>query len=546
MMRFKSIITIQLLVLFFLNKTLLSQVSNSNYAASSFLLNEISEDVDRFYLKNQSDKFHSSLKPFNNVSISAYSDSLLKNHNRFIGNEGIELFRSKGAVDGNSISVLPIADLYSGYDVLYGKSILESTAGMSVLGNLGRTFSFVFSAYGSNLQAPNFTDTIIKEFGIMPGNGIAYNQRSSSNDQGSSTFYSFANFAGKVSWSPNPFTNLELGKDKFFIGDGYRSLLLSDVSNNYPYFKTSLTFWKIKYDFWASWMQDVSQSNGFKNNFLNKFGAFHYLSWNTTKWLSISLFENVVWQGTDSNRVRNFDVNYLNPILFFRPVEYSLGSSDNAMIGLNVSIKPSKNFKIYSQLVMDEFLLKEVKSRKGWWANKQGVQAGFLYYDFLQVKDLNLRLEYNWVRPYTYTHGSPQQSYTHFNQPLAHPLGANFYEVVSAVNYKHKKFRLELKGVYALIGKDTAGVSSSNIGQNIFISYLSRPYDYGHKTTQGIKTTLIQGELKLTYYVFPKINMRVELGFIQRSFQNELGFIRETPFVYFGLRTGLFNRYRDY
>ena len=130
-----------------------------------------------------------------------------------------------------------------------------------------------------------------------------------------------------------------MGKDKHFIGDGYRSLLLSDFSNNNPYFGINANIWRIQYNVWYSWMRDFSRYDGSQKSLQNKYGTFHYLSFNALKNLNISFFENVVWQGTDTNRVRTFDVNYLNPIVFYRPQEYSVGSPDNSMMGLTASVK---------------------------------------------------------------------------------------------------------------------------------------------------------------------------------------------------------------
>ena len=543
----KNIKSIHFFILIFVfSVSALAQNVKENLSQQTFLINQVSEDVEEYYMRFPDSKFHSSLKPYSNSTIYSFLDSTSQYSTLGFTPSNFPRKKKSSEKWNNALNVIPIADASGGFDFLSNRVLYESTLGLNIRGNFGKQVSYSLLALGGYTVLPNFTDTLVKEFGILPGQGIAYRNVKSGTDLKSQELYSFANLSGYISWSPQPFFQLQLGKDKLFLGDGYRSLLLSDVSNNYPYFKASASFWKIKYDVWYSWMRDVSQSGGFKDKFLNKFGAFHYLSWNATKWLNISLFENVIWQGEDSNRVRYFDVNYLNPAIFFRPVEYALGSSDNAMMGMNLSIRPFKSLKIYSQLVLDEFLLKQVRERKGWWANKQGIQAGWIYYNTFRIPGLDFRGEWNWVRPYTYSHGSPQQSYTHFNQPLAHPLGANFTEYLAAIHYTKKRLRVEMKFIYAMIGKDTAGISGSNVGQNIFLSYLSRPYDFGHYTGQGIKTTLLQGDFKVTYLLFPSINMRAELGYIQRSLSNERGFMRQTPYIFFGIRTGLYNRYRDY
>jgi hypothetical protein len=356
--------------------------------------------------------------------------------------------------------------------------------------------------------------------------------------------YSFSNFSGYASYSPNKIFNFQLGNGKHFIGDGYRSLILSDIANNYPYFRINANFWHIQYNVWYTWLRDISNSNGIKKNFQDKFSTMHYLSWNVTKEFNLSVFENIIWQGTDSNRTRGYDVNYLNPVVFFRPQEYSVGSPDNAFIGLNSSLKLFSCLKLYGQLALDEFYLKEIRARRGWWANKQGWQLGLKYVNALKIKGLTLQAEYNAVRPYTYSHGSPPQNYAHYGQPLAHPFGANFKEYLGIISYRAGRIIVSAQGVYALIGMDSAGVS--NVGQNIFLSYTTRPMDYGNKTTQGVKTTFMQSDVRITYLLVPQMNLRVELGYIQRSQRNEKGAELQDPYFYFGIKTSFWNFYRDY
>ena len=292
-------------------------------------------------------------------------------------------------------------------------------------------------------------------------------------------------------------------------------------------------------------MNDVSNANGRQKSFTNKYGTFHYLSYNVTKDFNIGLFENIVWRGSDTNQARTFEVNYLNPIIFFRPQEYSVGSPDNSFLGLNLNLTVLKTLKLYGQLGLDEFLLKEIRARKGWWANKQAWQFGAKYINAFGVKGLKLQIEYNEVRPYTYSHGLVSQNYSHNGKPLAHPLGANFKELLGFVTYRKNKSEYSWQGMCAFIGKDSAG-SKSNVGQNIFLSYNTRSSEYGNYTTQGVKTTVLQSQLKYTWYIIPDMNMRLELAYIQRSEKNTKGYALQNPFIYIGFKTSFWNIYRDF
>jgi hypothetical protein len=186
----------------------------------------------------------------------------------------------------------------------------------------------------------------------------------------------------------------------------------------------------------------------------------------------VGLFESIVWQGGDTTGARRgFDVNYLNPVIFYRPVEFSRGSPDNVIIGMNLKAIILKKYMLYGQLLLDEFSLTEVRAGNGWWANKQGFQLGWKFFDFLGIRNFCWQNELNVVRPYTYGHFTAEQSYTHYAQPLAHPLGANFIENVQFLRYRYKRWGIEAKFLYSIYGADTlsaAGVMS-NVGQNLFV-----------------------------------------------------------------------------
>ncbi len=494
--------------------------------------------IDAHYIKYPNERFHSSIKPYIQYSIRDADDSTfhLKNYkikNYFLFND----IRSKPQYRNRfAAQFLPQIDAQAGYDALQNKFVSETSGGMYSRLDINDDFSADFTFIGGQVSYPNFTDTLVSQYKIIPGLGFAY---------GNNNKYTFTNFTGHLSYSPIRVVNFQLGKDKLFIGDGYRSLLLSDVANNYPYFKTTVNIWKLQYSVWYSYFNNVNSVNPTRNTLSNKFGTFHYLSLNVTPGFNISLFESEVWQGKDTNRTRSFDPNYLNPIIFYRPVEYSLGSGDNAILGLNTSVKFLNQYKLYGQIVIDEFLLKEMRSGKGWWGNKQGFQLGFKYLDLFGIKNLSMQVEYNWVKPYTYSHGSTQQSYTHYNQPLAHPFGANFKETIGFLTYKHARWQIEAKAVYAEIGKDTT-YSKYSVGQNIFLSYNTRGHDYGHYVGQGVKYHFLQGELKFTYFIIPGLNLRLELGIIQRYVKGEYGYLNETPFIYAGIRTSMHNFYRDF
>ena len=510
-------------------------------ARNAFINQDMQEAFDYWNISQPNLKFHSSFKPYLSSTFSNATDSaILFKFYAFKNFFFSKMLNEKPEKRiWYNLQAHPIADIESGYDLLLKKPINSALGGVHLKANINNDFTFAGSIFGGKSQFPFFLDTSIAHQRLIPELGQAYGK--------SKTGYSFVDFTGYLSYSPNnnKIFNFQLGRDKHFIGDGYRSLLLSDYAPAYPFFRINSNFWHFQYNVWYTWMYDVTYANGIKDKFKNKFGAFHYLSYNVIKEFQIALFENVVWRGIDTNQVRNFDPNYLNPIIFYRPIEYSIGSPDNSFLGLNLNATLFKKLKLYAQLAVDEFYLKEIKARKGWWAIKQGWQLGAKYINAFNIKGLKLQAEYNEVRPFTYTHGIVSQNYSHYGMPLAHPFGANFRELLGFINYRKNRFELSWQGMRVIVGKDTTN-STSNIGQNIFMSYNTRSMEYGNKTTQGIKTTVLQSSLKFTYYLIPDMNMRLELGYMQRSEQNTKGYNLQNPYFYLGFKTSFWNSYRDF
>ena len=510
-------------------------------ARNAFISSNTDAAFDYWNISKPNLTFHSSFKPYLSSTFSDANDSTVPFKHYGFKNFFLSKTLNEKPEKRNwyNIQLHPIVDAETGYDGLTQKLITDFVGGTHLKVNINNDFTFAGTIVGGKSILPFYMDTLLSNQKIMPTYGQAYGNNKSG--------YSFIDYTGYVSYSPNnnKIFNFQVGRDKHFIGDGYRSLLLSDNAPAYPFFKINTNIWRLQYNVWYTWMNDVTQANGLQKNFKNKFGVFHYLSYNITKELNIGLFENIIFKGTDTNQTRSFEVNYLNPIIFFRPQEYSVGSPDNALIGLNVNYKLFNRLKLYGQLGLDEFFLKEIRARRGWWANKQAWQLGLKYINVGGIKGLSLQLEYNQVRPYTYSHGVIEQNYGHYGMPLAHPLGANFKELLGFLSYRKNNWEVNWQTMYATIGKDSLN-GKSNLGQNIYLSYTTRPYEYGHKTTQGIKTKILQSSIKLSYYLIPKMNMRLELGYIQRSEKNDLGYVLQNPFFYLGFKTSFWNNYRDF
>jgi hypothetical protein len=487
------------------------------------------------YYNNKDVNVQTFIKPYRFEDIKHIPDSTASFPRLLAGTKAEE--RDKKAK--SQVEVYPLISAMGGYELSEKNRLTNDLAiGGHLLGFFGDKFAFSLKVMGGNQVFNSWQDSIVRQTQIVPGIGRAYR----SNKDTFLTRFGYQYYSGYISYSPNKIFNVQLGQDKHFWGDGYRSLFLSDVSAPYPYMKITTNIWHLTYVNLYTIMKDMSNPSGLKKDHLTKYATFHYLGWNATKRLNIGLFESIVWQGSDSTRHRGYDVNYLNPVMFFRPTEYSLGSSDNAFLGFSFKLKILKHQQLYGQLLLDEFVLKQVIADTGWWGNKQGFQFGFKSFDLFTIKRLNFQTEYNYVRPYTYAHGSVQQNYGHMNEPLAHPLGANFIESATFLNYRYKRLFVEAKFVYAFYGADSGSV---DYGRNIFISYVNRPREYGNFTGQGFQTTLITTSLRAAYILDTRMNLKIELGLADRIVKTDFS-SKQTPYIFFGIRMDLSNLYNDY
>ena len=340
------------------------------------------------------------------------------------------------------------------------------------------------------------------------------------------------NLLGRISYTPNPIFNFQAGIDRNFIGEGNRSLFLSDYGKAYPFAQIRARFWHVEYLVMYQFFNEE-----FNQNQRSKYGAMHYLSWNVTKWLNVGVFETVVFQPKDTLLNRGYELEYLNPVIFYRPQEYAIGSSDNVLLGLSLSAKWKKQ-TVYGQLILDEFLLSEIKARSGWWANKYGGQIGLKGRFECKKEKFFYRIEGNAVRPYTYSHLNGLQNYGNAGYTLAHPYGGNFAEILGELKWQKKNWLVKTFVSFGVQGLDKNGKS---YGGDIYQPYTNRPNDYQNEIGQGLKNNFVRNQWYVCYtmqgihQVFAEINLRYDSAYSRFSL---------LPLI--GVRSNLWNDYRNY
>jgi hypothetical protein len=202
--------------------------------------------------------------------------------------------------------------------------------------------------------------------------------------------------------------------------------------------------------------------------------------------------------------------------------------------------------QFYGQLLLDEFKLSEVKSNTGWWANKWGMQLGAKYIDAFGIPNLDVQVETNRVRPFTYSHNNIISNYTHYNQPLAHPLGSNFQELITIVRYQPAtKWYVNARLLYYYQGLDS--LNGRNYGSNPFkLPGDNRIGDYGYNIGGGRKATCLNASLAVSYEF--KENLYFDVSLQQRNYKiaNESAATNNSTLISAGIRLNIMRREYDY
>ncbi|GAB4091178.1 hypothetical protein [Flaviaesturariibacter terrae] len=381
--------------------------------------------------------------------------------------------------------------------------LFQNTRGFTLRGRIANKIGFAAYVTDNQERDPSYVQAFTAARNAVPGAGFYKDFKAAGG-------VDYFDARGYVTFNATKYIDVAFGYDKNFIGAGYRSLFLSDFSAPTVFLKLNTRIWKFQYQ---NLFMELNSANRLNADKLQpkKYAVMHHLDLGVTRWLNVGLFEGIVF-----GRTNHFEFGYLNPIIFYRSIEQANGSFDNSVAGLDFKANVAKRFQVYGQLLLDEFKLSEIKAGNGWWGNKFGYQLGAKYVDAFNIANLDLQFELNRVRPFTYSHNDSVANYTHYNQPLAHPLGANFQEVIGTARYQpFPKWTFLARAQAYYQGRDTGIVS---YGSNIFLpnqipdpnnasanAIPHRTTDYGFNVGSGYKTTVVLTSLLVSYQLRPNL-----------------------------------------
>ncbi len=400
------------------------------------------------------------------------------------------------------------------YDTTQYQRISTNTRGFIASGTIGKDFYFETMFSENQSQFPYYISNFSKQTKVVPGQGRYKVFKI--------TGYDYAFSSGFISYQPIKRLNIQLGHGKQKIGNGYRSILLSDNAFNYPYLRVTSEWLKGRLQYTNIYAVLMNLTTGgaitpkyTEPLFQKKAVSFQYLSFNANKRINIGLFQGMVWNAADSMNRQHLEWQYFNPVIFSNLGFYGLNNKNNIVIGATANIKITNKISVYGQFMGDDF------SNTFAIGNAFGYQVGAKYFDAFKLKNLMLQAEYNDVAEGSYN--SPfgtysNQSYSHYNQNLAYTPGYG-KELVLLGDYKFRRAFLNAK---------------LNLQNITFKKYAL----YNNTITK----------IQLGYTINPAYNFNVSLGYNYR-FQDFDGFNasdNKTRFYTISIKSNLYNTYYDF
>lgn len=409
-----------------------------------------------------------------------------------------------------------------------GENLFLNSRGLAARGVVENKIGFSFYFTENQERAPQYVSNWVNAYKAVPGVGYYKQFKTSSG-------FDYFDIRSSLSWKVSHFMDMQLAYDRNFIGNGYRSLFLSDFPTNYMFLKVQTHFRRLQYqNIFAELTGNVDRSNG---DYIlpRKYMRANYLTYAATKWLNLGLFEATILGGD------RLHLALFNPLLYADIPSTSGNIRDRHYFGFDAKANLLHTVQLYGQLLIDRLNTKGLSEKT--WDNRFGYQLGLKYVDAFGLRNLDLQVETNRVRPYTYASSDSITLYSHFNQPLAHPLGANFQESIGIVRYQPlQQLYLQAKVISYKQGKSFAGY---NVGNNIFNGFTNRLANTGVEVAQGDAASCLLASFLASYEV--KQNLFIEASFTKRDYKTAMTTVAtNTSFASFGIRWNMARRDHDF
>lgn len=417
----------------------------------------------------------------------------------------------------------PVLDISIGKENDIAPLTYKNLRGASIRGRIKNRVGFYTFLADNQERTMQYVRDWETQYKSIPGQD--YYRRLSNN--------TFDAFMGRAYIDFNGFNdrlNVTFGYDKHFIGYGNRSLVLSNFSapTTFLRLRTQLSN-TLHYENLLLELTHQFAGLGNDERLPRKYAAIHQLTWSPIPSLELAVFES----NTFNNDTR-FNIMNVVPIIGFQSIISSLSSNQTSRWGLQFKMIPLNKVQLYGQTIIESFqTLSMNKNINKKWA----AQLGIKYFDIVGIPNLDMQLEGNYVSAFMYSGQNNNDNYTHYNQPMAHPMGANFAEGIFILKYAiSSRFNIQTTSQVSWKGYD--GAADVNNGGNIFNKLPAEFQTLNYEWINGNEKKLgMYHQLNFTYELFP--NFSIDLGglYLHTNNQTDIGVItHQTYQAYGGIR----------
>lgn len=414
-----------------------------------------------------------------------------------------------------NLDINPIVDFYYGKDLndTATAKVQNNTRGFWLRGQIGNKMTFESAFMENQSFVPVYIYNFGRATGVVPGQGRWKKFR----EWG----YDFAAAYGILNYAVNKNLTIRAGHGKQKIGNGYRSLLLSDNAFNYPYLQFIGNFFSNKLQYSQTYALLMNLTDGGAKTppntepiFQKKAASFQNLSFRASSRFECYLFQGMIWKATDSTNTMHLDAFYANPVIFTNLIKYGFNTSINHVLGGGgAQLKIMRTLQLYGQFMYDGSYM----SATGTSGNNTGVQAGIKYFDVFGIKNLFLQTEGNWINGYSYrSNVRSSQDYTHYGQALSTPASLP-NELLGIISYSYKRLFVSMK----------YNLQYDNLVNGSVMNYFDG---------------------RIGYMINPNYKLNLSVGTTQRSYLSGLAGSKanEMQLFYVSLRTSIYNIYYDF
>ena len=136
------------------------------------------------------------------------------------------------------------------------ESLFQNTRGLTLRGRIANKIGFATYLTDNQERLPFYVRDFVSARKAVPGAGFYKDFKT--------TGYDYFDARGYLTFNVTKYIDVAFGYDRNFIGNGYRSLLLSDVGNSNLFLKLNTRIWKFNYQnlLWSCTMPTTDPVTG--------------------------------------------------------------------------------------------------------------------------------------------------------------------------------------------------------------------------------------------------------------------------------------------